>query len=139
MTQELGFVITPSVIADRVAAINRSVDALDRDVNKSGSPKLDAKWRAEWSAFVRRWVVERDARASWTSRLFAWEAMPRIDAYQASYNWWARDFQARTGTAPAVPAPADVESMTMSIVPTPVWWIAGGVVAYWLITKRGIL
>jgi hypothetical protein len=135
--QELGFVITPSVIADRVAAINRSVAALDSDISKSGAPRLDAPWRAEWSAFVRRWVVERDSRASWTSRLFAWEAMPRIDAYQATYNWWARSFQERAGTAPTVPAPAEVESMTMSIVPTPVWWVAGAAVAYWVITKRG--
>ena len=136
--QELGFVITPSEIADRVAAINRSINALDRDVSTSGAPRLDAAWRAEWAAFIRRWVVERDSRASWTSRLFAWEAMPRLDAYQGSYNWWARSFQERAGTPPTVPAPAEVESMTMLIVPTPVWWIAGGVVAWWAL-KRGFL
>jgi hypothetical protein len=136
---ELGFVITPSVIADRVAAINASIDALDHDVNSSVAPRLDARWRAEWSAFVRRWVVERDSRASWTSRLFAYEAMPRLDAYQASYNWWARDFQARAGKPPTVPPAAPVESALMSIVPTPVWYLGGAALLYWLMTKRGIL
>lgn len=136
---ELGFVITPSEIADRVAAINRSVAALDSDVSKSGAPRLDARWRAEWSAFVRRWVVERDSRASWTSRLFATEALPKLDAYQASYNWWARSFQERAGTPPTVPAPAEVESMTASIIPTPVWWIAGAYVAWVVLTRKGLV
>jgi hypothetical protein len=139
MNAELGFVITPSEIADRVAAINRSISALDGDISKSGATKLDAAWRTEWSAFVRRWVVERDSRASWTSRLFAWEAMPRLDAYQATYNWWARSFQQRVGTPPTVPAPAEVETMTASIIPTPVWWIAGGCVAWWMLTRKGFL
>lgn len=139
MTTEVGFVITPSEIADRVAAINRSIAALDGDITRSGAPRLDPQWRAEWSAFVRRWAVERDSRASWTSRLFAWEALPRLDAYQATYNWWARSFQERAGVVPTVPAPADVETMTMSIVPTPVWWLAGGALAWWMLTRRGIL
>lgn len=133
---ELGLVITPSEIADRVAAIDRSIAALDADIAKSGAPRLDAKWRAEWSAFVRRWVVERDSRASWSSRLFAWEAMPQLDAYQATYNWWARSFQDRAGVQPTIPAPAEVESMTMSIVPTPVWWIGGAALLWWVASKR---
>jgi len=135
-TEEIGFVVTPQVIADRVAAINAAVAALDADVRRSSSPKLDTAWRAEWAAFTRRWQVERDSRAGWTSRLFAWEAMPRIDAYQGSYNWWARDFQKRTQSAPTVPAPADVETFTMSIVPTPVWWLGGAALVYWLIKRE---
>jgi hypothetical protein len=136
--QEIGFVVTPGEIADRIAAVDRSVQALDRDVHKATAPRLNAAWRAEWSAFLRRWAVERDSYASWSARLFATRVIPRVEQYQASYNWWARDFQARTNTPPTVPPAAEVTDMADSLVPVEAWWIAGAAALAYVVIKQAL-
>lgn len=133
---ELGFVITPEEIANRIAAVDRGVQALDASIRGSAAPRINAAWRAEWSAFLRRWAVERDSYASWSARLFATRVIPRLEQYQASYNWWARDFQKRAGVAPNVPSAAPVTDLAASLVPVEVWWIAGAAALAWVVSKR---
>jgi hypothetical protein len=136
MTTEIGFVVTPGEIADRIAAVDKSIQALAADIVRTVNPKLNPQWRAEWSAFMRRWAVERDSYASWSARLFATRVIPRVEQYQASYNWWARDFQRRTSVAPTVPAPAEVTDFSASMIPTEAWWILAGAAALWVLSKR---
>jgi hypothetical protein len=132
---EVGFMVTPGAIADRIAAIDAAVQALAKDVDTSASPKLGAQWRAEFHAFVRRWQVARDARAGWTSRLFNYDVGPEIDAFQNSLTWWARDFEKKGGRAPTVPPPAPVEGPGGALIPDEVWWIAGGLALVWVLTS----
>lgn len=131
----VGFVITPDAIKDMVSSLDTAIAVLDGDVRASSSPKLSKAWRGEWDAFVRRWAVERDSYASWSSRMFATYAVPRIDAFKANYKYWAREYQAKTGASPRTAAPAEVETMTSALVPTPVWWMLGAVVAYYVLTS----
>jgi hypothetical protein len=119
----VGFVITPDAIKDQIAALDNAIALLDGDVRAQS--KLSNAWRTEWDAFVRRWTIERDSYASWSSRLFATYAVPRVESFLANYKWWARDYQKKTGARAPLAAPAESETMTMALIPTPVWWILG--------------
>lgn len=131
----VGFVVTPGEIANRIAALDNVVTTLDGDIRASSAPKLNALWRGEWDAFVRRWTVERDSYASWDARLFATRVMPRLDAFEASYRAWARQYRERTGIAPRLPDPAPVTGMADALVPSEVWWILGAAAALWVLTQ----
>ena len=124
---ELGFVVTPGEIANRAAAIDRNVQLLDKAINASKVPALNTPWRTEWASFTRRWSVERDSLASWDARLFATRVMPRLDSFEASYEWWAKDYQKRAKVAPAVAAMVEQTGMAEALIPTPVWWVLGAV------------
>lgn len=138
---QVGFVVTPDAIKDRVNALDNAIATLDGDINASRAPRLDAPWRAEWSAFVRRWAVERDSYASWSSRLFATYAMPRIEAFESNYRWWARSYQERSGKRAPVAPRAAQETISQALVPEWVWWIGAAVGVAWVVAgqaKKGI-
>lgn len=129
----IGFIITPGEIADRIAAMNESILGLNTSVQNTpvNAEGFNDAWKAEWDAFVRRWSVERDAYASWDSRLFATRVMPRLDDFQASYNQWARDFQRKTGKAPLVPKMREQSTLIPSYVaPLVVAVLAGLILSY---------
>lgn len=131
----VGFVITPDAIKDKVNALDAAIAVLDGDIRANRSSKLTAPWRGEWDAFVRRWSVERDTYASWSSRMFATYAMPRIDAFEANYRYWARQYQSKTGSAPPVATPAKQENLSAALVPDAVWWIVAGVAVLYVLKK----
>lgn len=132
----VGFVITPDAIKSKVEALDAAIAVLDGDVLATPTSKIGASWRTEWNAFRRRWAVERDSYASWSARLFATYAMPRIQAFEENYRWWARDFEKKTGTRAPVSSPAPSESATEALVPTPVWWIVAGALALVVLARR---
>lgn len=134
--REVGFVVTPGEIWDRVAALDTAVQKLDADIKGANAPLLNAQWRTEWDAFMRRWALERDSYQGWTSRLFATRAMPRIDQFVDSYKTWARQYQTRTGQAPQVSDIPKPESASESLVPNEVWWLVGGAVVLLVLTRR---
>lgn len=130
---ETGFVVTPDALKDQINSLDNAVAVLDGDIRASTNAKLNQTWRTEWDAFVRRWALERDAYASWGSRLFNYYVGPRLDAFVENYRWWARDYQRRTGVAPRVAPPAKQESL----VPTEVWWILGLAVVTYVAISAG--
>jgi hypothetical protein len=132
----VGFVITPDAIKGKVEALDNAIAVLDGDIRSAPASKLSASWRAEWDAFRRRWAVERDSYANWSARLFATYVMPRLDAFESNYRYWAREYQRKTGRSAAVAEPAEVETMSASLVPDAVWWILGGVAALYVLTGR---
>lgn len=136
--QVVGFIVTPGEIENRIAALDKSVQALNRSIVASKAPRLNSKWRAEWDAYLRRWAVERDSYASWDSRLFATRVIPRLEAFEKNYRWWARDYQKRSGDAPAVPAARPSEGLP-ELVPTGGWILAGVAVAvyFWAKGRKG--
>lgn len=133
---EVGFVITPGEIGDKVTALDRGIQTLASKVNTNKDPKLDAAWRAEFQAFLRRWAVERDSYAAWSARLFATRVMPRLEQYEASYMWWAKDFEKRTKTVIQAPEMAKQETMAASVIPTELYWVLGGVLVLSILSKR---
>lgn len=132
----VGFVITPGEIAGKIAALDKNVQALNAQIKRTAHKRIDAGWRIEWDSFLRRWAVERDSYAEWSARLFATRVMPRLEAYEQSYAWWAKDFARRTGASVDVPAARPSESMSASVVPTELWWILGGMGALWVLSKQ---
>lgn len=125
--ESVGFVVTPEEIENRIAALDKSIQALEADVKASRAAKLDKKWRESFDSFMRRWAVERDSYATWGSRLFATRVMPRLDAFETSYRWWAADYQKRTSSAPSVPAARPSEGLAAGI-PTELWLLVGAAV-----------
>lgn len=115
--QVVGFVVTPQAIADRIDALDNQIAVLDGDIRASTAKAVNAAWRQEWDAFVRRWGVERDSYKDYSSRLFATYVMPRLDAFEKSYQWWARDFEKRSGTAPRVAPKREAQGLFASLVP----------------------
>jgi hypothetical protein len=136
MKRSVGFVITPGEIAARVQALDASIQALAGDVARSTASRVNAPWRREWNAFLRRWAIERDSYATWDARLFATRVMPRLEAFEANYRWWARDFEERSSAAPTVPKARPSEGLADALVPTEAWWIGAGAVALWLVLRR---
>lgn len=133
---EVGFVVTPGEIWDRVESLDNAVTKLDADVKASTEPKLNAAWRTEWDAFVRRWALERDSYKSWSSRLFATRAMPRIDSFVDSYKLWARQFEQRTGSPPRVAVIPKPEGIADSLIPNEVWYLAAAAVVLLVLTRK---
>jgi hypothetical protein len=129
---ELGFVVTPQEIADRIASLDGAISALTAQVDSTD--KVTAAWAAEYRAFTRRWAVERDSYADWSSRLFATRVLPRIEAFEQTYRWWARDFERKTHTVVRIKPAAPVSGL----VP---WWVwalgIGAVLIYARSVSRG--
>lgn len=134
--KEIGFVITPDAIKSRINALDNAISLLDGDILASRAPRLDVTWRAEWSAFVRRWAIERDSYASWSARLFATYAMPRIEAFESNYRWWARSYQDRAGVRAPIAPRAEQETMSAAIVPDWVWWLGAGLGVAWVVSAQ---
>lgn len=132
----VGFVITPDAIKDRVIALDNAIATLDAAILESTAKRLDAAWRNEWGAFRTRWAIERDSYASWSSRLFATYAMPRIEAFEANYRWWARSFQDRSGKRAPIAPRADSENLLSALVPEWVWWAGVGLGAFWIVASQ---
>ena len=135
-TATVGFIITPDAIKDRINALDNAIAKLDGDIRASKAPRLNTSWRTEWDAFVRRWTVERDSFASWSSRLFATYAMPRIEAFETNYRFWARQYEERTGKAPAVAPRAEQETLLQATVPTAVWWLLATGLGVWILSRQ---
>lgn len=136
--QEVGFVITPGEIANRIDGLDKAIQGLAGDVRDQPSEgKLGAAWRAEWEAFRRRWAIERDSYATWDARLFATRVMPRIEAYEGNYQWWARDFAKKSGVTPSVALARPSEGAAAALVPSEVWWLLGGGLGLWILLKAG--
>lgn len=139
MLQIVGFVVTPDEIANRVASLDAAIKALASSVSADSKIPSGSKWRQEFDAFLRRWAVERDAWATWSSRLFATRVLPRLDAFESSYRWWAADFERRTGKAPLVPGARRSEGL-FELPRVPGWvWVSAVVVvggAVWYATKK---
>jgi hypothetical protein len=132
---QVGFVVTPGEIQNRIAAIDAAIQALNSDVWASKAPRVNALWRQEWNAFVRRWGVERDSYATWDSRLFATRVMPRLDDFEASYRRWAREFEQRSGAPPTVPLARRSESLFDGS--ETLWWAVGAAVLLYAWQKGG--
>lgn len=132
----VGFVVTPDAIKDRVNALDNAIALLDGDIGASTAKRLDTTWRQEWSAFVRRWAVERDSYASWSSRLFATYAMPRIEAFEANYRWWARSYQERSGARAPIAPRAAQETLSAALVPEWLWWLGAGLGVAWIVANQ---
>lgn len=133
---QIGFVVTPDAIKDRVNALDNAIATLDGSIRASTAKRLDAAWRGEWDAFRRRWAVERDSYASWSARLFATYAMPRIEAFESNYRWWARSYQERTGASAPIAPRAAQETMSAALVPEWVWWLGAGLGVAWIVTQQ---
>lgn len=101
-----------SEITDRVEAIDAAIRALGSSIASSNAPRLNKAWRTEFSAFLRRWGVERNSYNSWGSRVINFDVAGRLDAFEESYRWWARSFEDRTGGSPALPQKEPARSMT---------------------------
>jgi hypothetical protein len=121
----------PFVSSSRVESLERGVSQLDAEIKASKAPRLDAKWRASWRAFVRRWQLERDSYASWGDRLSPVEGGKRLDAFGENYQWWAADFEARSGQAVARVAPVATEGL----VPNQLWLILGAAAVVFAFAK----
>lgn len=113
----VGFVVTPSAIAARIEALDNQIAVLDGDIRASTHKSVNGSFRAEWDAFLRRWAVERDSYKDYGARLFATYVMPRLDAFEASYRWWASDFERRTGKRPNVAPKRPAEGLFESLLP----------------------
>lgn len=136
----VGFIVTPSEIANRIAALDKSIQALAADVKVTPTRgALDGGWKIEWDSFLRRWAVERDSYATWDARLFATRVMPRLQAFEDSYRFWAKDYQRKAGVAPTVPTARPSEDLTAALVPTEAWWLLAGLGALWLLGNTKIL
>ncbi len=132
--QVVGFIITPGEIENKIIALDKSVQALNRSIEANKTKALNSKWRAEWDAYVRRWAIERDSYATYESRLFATRVMPRLEKFEENYRWWARDFQKLAGVAPAVPTARPSEGL-IDVVPTGGWVLAAVAVMAYLYLK----
>jgi hypothetical protein len=132
VTQQIvGFVVTPQEIADRVVALDNAVRALDAQVDRAASKRVNKAWRDEFSAFERRWGVTRDSFASFGSRMFATRALPILEEFEDSYRWWARDFQRRGGGAVKGSPIVAPESFV------PPWaWLAAAVSFAWFVRSK---
>jgi hypothetical protein len=112
---EVGFIITPSEIADRVNGIERAIRNLDAQISASREPRVDERFREAFRDLTVRWQMVRDSFESWGSRLSASRAIPVLDDWTQAVRRWHADFQRRiTGpAAPAAPsARAQAEALT---------------------------
>jgi hypothetical protein len=116
-----GFV-SPGQFAARLRSVDQSIVILARAVKQSTEPKLNKPWRAEFSKFIKRWQVERDSYTDVLDRMLLMRATQRLDAFEQSYQFWAMQFEARTGVLlgdkPVVP-------MNETVFPVELWWILG--------------
>lgn len=138
---EIGFIDTPSKFADAIASLDSAVKQLDAAIRASKVASVNAKWRAQWNAYVRRWELERDSYADWGSRLFLTVANARLETFREHYLWWASDFERRAGSSSSSPVPrkanAPVKDFTASAIPSQVWWVVGvGVAVFALGASR---
>lgn len=133
---KVGFVVTPDAIKSKVNALDTAIATLDGDILASTAKRLDASWRSEWSAFLRRWAIERDSYASWSARLFATYALPRIEAFEGNYRWWARSYEERSGKRAPVAPRAEQETIAQALVPEWVWWIGAAVGVAWVVSAQ---
>ena len=100
---QVGLIVTPSEIADRVAGIDRAVQDLEAQITGSKEPRVDERFREAWRDFTVRWQMQRDAFDSAGSRLFASRAMPILDDWTAAVRRWVADFQGRIRGAASPP------------------------------------
>jgi hypothetical protein len=103
---EVGFIVTPSEIADRVQGIDRAVQNLEAQIAASHEPRVDERFRKAWRDFTLRWQMVRDSFDSTGSRLFASRAVPVLDDWTAAVRRWHTDFQRRITGVAAAPAPS---------------------------------
>lgn len=132
---EVGFVDTPSKFADAIASLDSSVRALDAVIAASKSPSVNAAWRQQWNAYVRRWELERDSYADWGSRLFLTVANARLEQFREHYLWWASDFEKRSSSSAPRKTPAPVKDFSASAIPTELWVVLGVGVAVFAWSK----
>lgn len=102
-------------VGDRVVALDRAIQALAVAVavtpdNDRGFGKV---WKDQFAEFLRRWQVERDATDSYVSKLFA---LSKVNEFQRSYAFWARDFRAKTGVDVDLPKRAEESSLSSYVV-----------------------
>jgi hypothetical protein len=130
-SNEVGFFDTPSKFARKLEALDKLIQQLSRAVEASSSPRVNAAWRTEFAAFLRRWTLERDQYVDWDARTFLTYANYRFSKFEESYKWWARDFERRTLTklapVPAVPS----QGLAEAWIAPEVWWILGAGVAFY--------
>ena len=108
---EVGLIVTPSEIADRVAGIDRAVQNLDAQITRSKEPRVDERFREAWRDFTVRWQMQRDAFESAGSRLFASRAVPILDDWTAAVRRWVGDLpRRRRGAAGAPPESAAAQA-----------------------------
>jgi hypothetical protein len=130
---ELGFVITPGEIQNRIQALDAAIQALNTQIQHSNAPLLNEKWRNAWGAFRARWAIERDSYATWDSRLFATRVMPRVEAFEESYRKWSSQFTARTKEQVKPPSPRPPENFLPEM--SNVWLFAGVALALMVWSK----
>lgn len=136
---EIGFADSPDKFADAVKSLDAAIQKLAQAVD--GAPDgggINTAWRAEFSAFVRRWEVERDQYASWTSRMLLAIPNYNLQQYKDAYQWWARDFQRKSGRKPAAKDAPKPETLTSSMLPegSGMWLGAALLIAVVLLTRR---
>jgi hypothetical protein len=103
---EVGFIVTPSEIADRVNGIDRAIRNLDAQISASPAPRVNEPFREAFRDFMLRWQMVRDSFESWGSRLSASRAVPVLDDWTQAVRRWHADFQRRITGPAAPPAPS---------------------------------
>jgi hypothetical protein len=117
---EVGLIVTPSEIADRVAGIDRAVQNLDAQITRNKEPRVDERFREAWRDFTLRWQMQRDAFESAGSRLFASRAVPILDDWTGAVRRWLADFQRRIRGA-ASPPPESAAAQAAQAASKPNW------------------
>jgi hypothetical protein len=142
--QIVGLTLFPAEIEAKVKSLDAAINALRSDVETTPvKGSLDAGWRIEFDAFCRRWQVARDEYDTFASRVFATGA--ELDAFEESYQFWARDFQRKGGKVSFVPIKATPPEKPQDVIdaagkalspPDQFWWILAGGVALWIVVNR---
>lgn len=106
---------TGQEVGDRVVALDRAIQSLAVAVavtpdNDRGFSKV---WKTQFAEFLRRWQIERDATDSYASKLFA---LSKLNEFQRSYAFWARDFREKTGVDIELPKRAEESSLQQIVV-----------------------
>jgi hypothetical protein len=102
----VGWVITPDEIKGRMVALDILIRELSAAVTSSQAPRIDARYRAAFAGFERRWFEFYSAYTSWSPRLFARRWEPRYLDFVKAYDTWSATYEARKLPAEKVAQPA---------------------------------
>lgn len=139
MTRRIGELpdihVNPAVVGARVEALDKGIQALAShaaaNALKLGKPFLEAL-----NAFVKRWEIERDSYRDWTARALRVDWGSRLKAFEAHYLDWAKRVERKAQEPSPRTEPAKQKTLADAFVPTEVWWLLGGVAAFYVLTTR---
>jgi len=92
------------ILESQIRALDKAIQALDRQITESRTPSVDEPFRKSWRLFTTRWQIQRDEwlqPGSTARKSFFSES--RYESFKAAALKWLANYQKRIKGASAPP------------------------------------